>query len=470
MCVNRRLIYNRFVRRSMMVDCGKCPACLQKKAAYRANRIRNAIGSGQIGLFVTLTYRNEFIPYVFLEDLERQVSVLNIYRECQVRYSRYSKKYLTKKKYVRSYALLDSVFVTYPDSSDRFRHLNGRSRQVGVIYYKDIQDFFKRLRQNLIRNFNYDTQERGLQFFICSELGPSTFRPHFHLLIVIEPQFEAVFRAAILKSWPYADSWETKRNIEVARDVSTYISSYVNCDADIPKFFKSGPFRPKHSYSQGFGLENSAFSLPSICEKIDSGDFSYVRRIKRDGNFEYVNVPIPQYVISRYFPRFKGFTRLPPDTLVDALRNPRMLCEPRWREYFDVTDKEIVALSTWISHCKRLYDSIMIPFGRNLFYEDYSRVWSVRSSYILKHSFDEIESVRDYGFHYDNLNDFLTKKVDNYTLAQLFNSGQIMVFEENPNNLPYVVAETQRLTDLYGRLVKRRKVNNVAMSDIGYHV
>lgn len=454
-----------------MVDCGRCPSCQQKKAAYRANRIRNSVKSGQIGLFVTLTYRNEFVPYVFLEDLERHVSSLNVYRECKVRYTRFSSSYAQKRKFERSYELLDTFFVEYPDLEDKpFKSLNGRPLQVGVIYYKDIQDFFKRLRINLVRTYNYDVISSPFQFFACAEIGPTTFRPHFHLLIVIEAEYEQVFRDAILKSWPFADDWETRRNIEVARDVSAYISSYVNCSSDIPSFFKNGPFKQKHSYSQGFGLANDSFSLSSICEKIDSGDMSYVRRIKRNGVFEYVNVPIPQYVISRYFPRFKGFSRIPPAALADVLRNPRILVQPSWREVLDITDEECEAIRLRIQHSKERYESIMLPLSRAAFYDDYVRVWSVRSSYILKHSFDDIDNLQDYGFHYDNLNDFLTEEVYNYTLADLFNKGFIQCYEEDPNNLPYVVAETFRLDELYHRLVKRRKVNNVAMHKHGYHV
>ena len=55
MCLNARYIFNPYSRRKVLVNCGKCKACLQEKACARSNRIRNNIYDGEIALYVKVT-------------------------------------------------------------------------------------------------------------------------------------------------------------------------------------------------------------------------------------------------------------------------------------------------------------------------------------------------------------------------------------------------------------------------------
>lgn len=106
MCVNTHYVYNRYIKKNILVDCGKCPSCLQKKAAHRANRIRNNVRSGEICLFVTLTYRNEFVPYVREIDVRNQLNVINVYRDAKSRLVRSSSDYdMTFKTYFGTHIL-----------------------------------------------------------------------------------------------------------------------------------------------------------------------------------------------------------------------------------------------------------------------------------------------------------------------------------------------------------------------------
>ena len=68
MCDFTKYVYNKYIRKSLAVECGKCPACLQRKANARAMRIRNH-NDGKLCLFITCTYDNRFVPYVKVDDL-----------------------------------------------------------------------------------------------------------------------------------------------------------------------------------------------------------------------------------------------------------------------------------------------------------------------------------------------------------------------------------------------------------------
>lgn len=53
---------------------------------------------------------------------------------------------------------------------------------------KDCQDFLKRLRINLSRGFvqnsqRYDSCANSIRYYLISEYGPSTYRPHYHAII-----------------------------------------------------------------------------------------------------------------------------------------------------------------------------------------------------------------------------------------------------------------------------------------------
>ena len=70
MCTNCRYIFNRYIRKSILVPCGKCEACQQDKANKRAQRIRNNVQDGMLTLFATFTYANDYLPYILRSDLK----------------------------------------------------------------------------------------------------------------------------------------------------------------------------------------------------------------------------------------------------------------------------------------------------------------------------------------------------------------------------------------------------------------
>lgn len=95
--------------------------------------------------FLTLTYRNDNVPYVLRSDLANQEHFLNVYRDYDF--------FKGRMKSVSGPVL--NVPVEYSDDFDSnklkgCRHLPHR---VTVCLYSDIQKFYKRLRQNLFRHY-----------------------------------------------------------------------------------------------------------------------------------------------------------------------------------------------------------------------------------------------------------------------------------------------------------------------------
>lgn len=91
---------------------------------------------------------------------------------------------------------------------------------------KDLQDFHKRLRQQLIyhlvNNLRNESQYYGytdtelrriaskslsgqLKYFACGEYGDKNGRPHYHDIILGFSRYDKDFVSAVKKSWPFCD-------------------------------------------------------------------------------------------------------------------------------------------------------------------------------------------------------------------------------------------------------------------------
>ena len=467
MCRNTRWIYNRFIRRSLLVDCGHCPTCLQKKAVHRVNRIRNTYADGQLVLFCTLTYRNECVPYVWRKDFENQLNMIRVHRDSSVRYIRAGrgKSYKQRLRFVYKRVVLDKFWMygQYTDDSLPLRDLKNYPKRVGVSFYPDLQDFYKRLRQNLKRHYNCDI---NFKTFSCSEYGGKTQRPHFHLLIFIPSQYREVFISAIDESWPFNDKCKCPLYIEEARDAATYVSSYVNCSSSLPKILQTDAFRQKHSYSKGFGLALVSFSLAQIRQKIVTGDLCYYSRITRDGESVVSSFPIPEYVINRYFPKFKGFSRLDIDSLLLVIRDPSNIS--RFREELDYSIDDELRIFVSLNNAYQRYHDLT-GLSRFDYAIDFRRVWEIHSSVVLHGVFDTVTDVFEWYSFYDNINDYVNGIVHAPTLDAL-SELQIENYCVNPNDMRHRVVLQNRLEPLYYKLCKQKNVTNLSMSQLGFEV
>ena len=91
MCTNSHVIYNKYANKHILISCGRCDECLQQKANMNALRIKNHSQSGTLCLFVTLTYDNKYIPYVYSRDLKNIDPFfcdydIPVYRDYDIRY------------------------------------------------------------------------------------------------------------------------------------------------------------------------------------------------------------------------------------------------------------------------------------------------------------------------------------------------------------------------------------------------
>lgn len=166
------------------VGCGRCSECLAKRrSTWRARLMLEAAEPNQDVYFVTLTYNNENLPFVKLQ------------------------KHSTFDDYLRG-QFFKPYEVKVPRPSK-----------------KDVQNFFKRLR----RHFDYRGYILKIRYFVVSEYGPTTKRPHYHAIIFVSGPGRMAFCSSVVrKTWGkgFVMVEKARHNMKTANYVSSYIGIY----------------------------------------------------------------------------------------------------------------------------------------------------------------------------------------------------------------------------------------------------
>lgn len=537
MCINRRTIK---IKRNghyekMVVDCGHCPSCLQKKADLRTMRINNSNKDGYMWIFCTLTYQNKFVPYIKRSDLYEHYKILRASLKDDEQYKYMARRYkddillfdyewkrLKKEderdltSYIPVYrdynirknpkthafedtkidAPIDYVPVSWYGLSNTtikdLKSLRGYSYdKIGVCMYSDFQNFLKRLRQYLHRN--YGNQSPSFLYYGCTEYGETYARPHIHALLRVPTGYYKIFKCAINESWQFDNTLD--RKCEIARNAAAYVSSYVNCSTYLPPLLAKD-FKCKHSYSPSLGFDNPAFTYDSLAQKIYTGNLTYTTMQKFDGIQKPVTLPIPKYVISRYFPKFKGFSNLSPDEVFCLVQKPQyalvdtfakklgMLYTPNefrddmeyYKRFTDYHLQEPQALCTKLRNLKhRLFQGTLLyneysidesPFESEYAYL-YSRVWQLYYSQCLKSSYERLTDVIQNFEMFDNIVDYYCGDVSNDSLDNLM-PKKCDNFVTDINKFPILLKEHNRLYNKFIMKDKSRKLNNYVMSQKYY--
>lgn len=485
--------YNRWTHSFQYGKCGRCPSCQQEKALKRTSRIRNATYDGYVCLFVTLTYRNFNIPYIRRDELLNNPVSIAVYRDADIRRVRISSGYRMQYRYRRLCSPVATVDCfnerIFPSVADvrQLKKLRGQSdsNKIGVLLYSDVQKFEKRLRTNLVRRYGID---KPVYSFKCAEYGPTYGRPHFHLLVYVPQENLDECTSAIHEAWPYDDCRRYGKSVELARNPAGYVSSYVNRGSDFPRLLSARSFSPRHSFSLGFGLQNPAFTLPSIIERTRNGSLRYAETRISHCVPVLKDVLFPSYVLNRYFPKFLGYSRLTHSEIRELIANPGSLYLGS-----SVLDKLPICLSDgskdWkkvSSLCTRLehlflrfrtefvyYEDshryVGLPdnfYTRELYADYYYDVWRTYASNIYQSQFQDVFCEQDMLECYYNL-----AEVRQFSIpTDLSSSINRMPGVSNPNLFKKVVTSSFNMADIYDKRLKQRKVTNRVMCESGFNV
>ncbi|AXF52801.1 MAG: replication initiator protein [Microviridae sp.] len=351
MCVNKIYVRDYLGRNRFggFYPCGHCHSCKQASANRRAVRIRSHNPKGYTCYFVTLDYSDRFVPYIRKSDI-----LLSQHNQVE-----FTKEYIEKIRTVYLYNDTDNLnipiyrdwdyyqnprrrkleklkdpqidevetpFYHWPDIKDdlstlcisaKCKHRTFDDDRIGICYMPDLQKFLKRLRVKISRSVCKDL---SISYYATFEYGSTFSRPHLHLAIWAPNSYftETSLRRLVFTSWSYSDRYQEKVCV-IARSCAKYLASYVNCSSTVSQFLQN-EFPPKHSHSLGIGFDQDGFDLSTILDnfKNDTFEYHYITTDKNGRTYAY-DLPLPSYVLYRYFPRIKGFSRLSRRTLYRTL-------------------------------------------------------------------------------------------------------------------------------------------------------
>lgn len=326
MCTNSRWIKNKYNGKYYFLPCGHCIECEQNKQRKNFERIQNHFEDSEyFTLFVLLTYSNAYVPYIRLSEINDEK--LTIWRDNSVRLRYVPKKGITKLEVSNvPYVVQEFPYNTFFALKGKYDDITGLRTyvnsddpdKIAVCTSYDFTRFMDRFKVTLKRYYKLDPSHGNVSYYRISEYGPTTFRPHFHVLFSFPKSwanYYAQIRRAIISCWPYCDWAKSLQKlkddpIQVALFPASYVSKYAVRPTDYPSFLTESKISAKHSFSRGYGFGNQQFVSTSILEKIRRGDFRYSRQYVAKDGLRHLDLRVPSYVFQRYFPYIKGLSSL----------------------------------------------------------------------------------------------------------------------------------------------------------------
>lgn len=291
-CLDSRFITNKGI--SYEVPCRKCSACQSVRRVHLLRRADKISRMGKFGLFITLTYRYDSLPLAFPAGN----GSVALYRGGN--------------------SFITYIPVNHHYTSDDFyrpvRHIvDGRAVKTSspcqaVLYKPDLQLFMKRLRRSVDYHFkSLSINEKKLYYFAVGEYGPSSLRPHYHVLLWCNnAEVLHYVQQNIFQSWTYCDS---KLLIVEPCDKSTssYLSGYVCASSSLPFLLQERKFMQFHvgSKKDGFVLPHEMPLSVSVALSCGKTTFSTIDKSGASRDFK-----LSKEDFISYFPQPTGYNSL----------------------------------------------------------------------------------------------------------------------------------------------------------------
>lgn len=329
-CQNPRTVVNKYTQESVVVSCGSCPSCVLRRSGIQTNLLTSYSAQFRYVYFVTLTYAPVFLPTLAVSVVETctdDIADVSVVPDISDLDARDTNTYLFGFRSVpRSSSLRlkgstvertfkdPEVKFTYPMKPAELLSILGKinhtvPNRIPYVCNRDLDLFLKRLR-------SYYPDEK-LRYYAVSEYGPTSFRPHWHLLLFSDSErFSQTVCENVPKAWSYG-----RCDVSLSRGFAAmYVASYVNSFVALPDFYTQMPkvVRPKSFHSIGFTESNLFPRKVRVAEVDEVADKCLDGvRVERDGYFRTIKPSWP-YIL-RLFPRFSESIRKFPSSIYQLL-------------------------------------------------------------------------------------------------------------------------------------------------------
>lgn len=329
-CQHPRTVVNKYTHEPVVVPCGHCPSCVLRRSAIQTNLLTTYSAQFRYVYFVTLTYAPHFLPTLKVSVVETctddiaDVSCVPDINDLDAgdpntylfgfRSVPRSASVKVKDSTVERVFKDPEIRFSYPMKPKELLSILGKinhyvPNRIPYVCNRDLDLFLKRLR-------SYYPDEK-LRYYAVSEYGPTSFRPHWHLLLFSNSErFSQTVCENVSKAWSYG-----RCDASLSRGFAAlYVASYVNSFVALPDFYTQMPkvVRPKSFHSIGF-TESNLFPQKVRITEVDEVADKCLNGVcvERNGRFRTIKPTWP-YLI-RLFPRFSEPIRKFPSSVYQLL-------------------------------------------------------------------------------------------------------------------------------------------------------
>lgn len=287
-CLEPLVVKNKSLGDDILVSCGHCSACLNKKS-FRNQRLceLEEMGTFKYTYFCTLTYYDSHIPtYRFIPYGDNEYTLLD---NCP-RSLTYGKELFEDEKLYISENEMSYIFgkVKLPYENS-----------ISYLNYRDIQLYHKRLRKQLAK-----ITDAKFRYFVTGEYGPDTYRAHWHVVYFFDKELPPqVNKEYIFSIWENGCQGGFER---CAGGAVSYASAYVNSGSSLPRLYKDAKISVKSRHSVKLGVESMQVAFADRVNHTVSQDYDrrtavenvyvsngYVKRCPSDRTYKNTLFPKP---------------------------------------------------------------------------------------------------------------------------------------------------------------------------------
>lgn len=311
-----------------VVPCGKCEACRYVRSLALEKRFELEMAAHRFGLFFTLTYADPFLPFMSY-DPENRIF------------------YRSDASEAFSFDDFDSgqcwPFPYMSEDSQRLVDLQvSKFGAVPCLRKADLQKFFKRVRITLNRKLH---EKIEIFYGACGEMGPTTFRPHYHGLLLFDNENAAKILPEILRKTWYFGSVVCR--FTKSGENASYITRYLNSFDGLPSIYRPREVRPFFVFSKSHPLGFRTIDKAEI-QRVFMEAAPTVSVTNAQTREKY-SIPLPSVFENKLFPKFTGF-----GSISHRLRVGLLELSLLYDSYKDFRSDCISAVETaYVSLCSR---------------------------------------------------------------------------------------------------------------------
>lgn len=291
------------------VPCGKCDGCLLHKANDWSMRLGSEMESGANNIFFTLTYDNKYIPHLTQYDYFGSKIFLD-YNPA------YPNIRFNSSSDVRRLDFWDMGYLwrTYSICVPISRIPD--NKYLPYLSKVDIQLWLKLVRKS-INKFFPKYENNRFRYFIIGEYGPTSYRPHYHGVILCESHevSEYLIECGLFENWQMCRKDLFDQYVHYCDSgAKGYVTQYLTCFSSLPKVLKDKSIRPFRLSSKGCAIGFDSFDKDEVYENVFNGVIEYTKTISRIN--EQSLLRYPSGLINSLFPKCYEYRKLSFDGLL----------------------------------------------------------------------------------------------------------------------------------------------------------